>query len=353
MSVAPYVVHGLTVSYFTRKVTGYLDFAGLPWRLQPSIGANAVAREAGWNGGIPVVTAPDGELMWDSTAVIVHLDAAGPTAGRPSVLPDDPTLRYLAFLLDDFSDEWFYRHAVGTRWLVDENTVTGSWDIAREGSREVRLPIADVRAFVTDAMSGLPSIVAGLLVFTVYVDGRGFSGLAGSIALMILMLPTVTRTSEEILRTIPDTLREASLALGAPQWRVVLRVVVPTALTGLVTATILGVARAIGETAPVKRHGQHIPFGSIGISAPQSGVDEISTLFERLHGHREVLRHPDIVIVQKCDEFRTGKANADIANQTGDTAIAGQRDCKQARIAGQCRQPRAIRRAGQTDPHHG
>jgi glutathione S-transferase len=148
----PYLVHGLTVSYFTRKVTGYLDHAGLPWRLQPSIGANAVAQQAGWNGGIPVVTAPDGELMWDSTAVIVHLDHIQ-AGGGPSVLPDDPALRFLAYLLDDVSDEWFYRHAVGTRWLVDENEVTGSWDIAREGSREVRFPIDDVRTFVTDAMS--------------------------------------------------------------------------------------------------------------------------------------------------------------------------------------------------------
>ena len=149
----PYLVHGLTVSYFTRKVTGYLDHAGLPWRLVPSIGANTVAQEAGWNGGIPVVTAPDGELMWDSTAIIVHLDATGAGAADRSVLPDDPTLRFLAHLLDDFSDEWFYRHAVGTRWLVDENKVSGSWDITREGSREVGVLIADLRAFVTDAMS--------------------------------------------------------------------------------------------------------------------------------------------------------------------------------------------------------
>lgn len=150
MQSDPFVVHGLTVSYFTRKVTGYLDHAGLAWRLQPSIGANPVAREAGWNGGIPVVTAPDGELMWDSTAIIVHLDGRHP--GR-TVLPDDPTMRFLAFLLDDFSDEWFYRHAVGTRWLVDENRVTGSWDIAREGSREIEAGIADVQAFVTGAMT--------------------------------------------------------------------------------------------------------------------------------------------------------------------------------------------------------
>ena len=105
--------------------------------------------------------------------------------------------------------------------------------------------------FVVDAMSGLPSIVAGLLVFTTVALAHGFSGFAGSLALMVLMLPTVTRASEEILRTVSDSLREGALALGAPEWKLVQRVVLPTALPGLVTAAILGVARAIGETAPM------------------------------------------------------------------------------------------------------
>ena len=105
--------------------------------------------------------------------------------------------------------------------------------------------------FIVDAMSGLPSIVAGLLVFTVVVPHWGFSGFAGSLALVVLMLPTVTRASEEILRTVPDSLREGALALGSPEWRLAQRVVLPTALAGLVTAAILGVARAIGETAPM------------------------------------------------------------------------------------------------------
>ena len=116
---------------------------------------------------------------------------------------------------------------------------------------EVKGRLAAPIRFIVDAMAGLPSIVAGLLVFTIWVDGRGFSGISGSAALVVLMLPTVTRTSEEILRTIPNPLREGALALGAPQWRVVRRVVLPTALAGLTTAAILGVARAIGETAPM------------------------------------------------------------------------------------------------------
>lgn len=111
---------------------------------------------------------------------------------------------------------------------------------------------AVIRFFV-DAMSGLPSIVAGLLVYAIWIlrFGRGFSGLAAAAALTILMLPTITRTSEEILKTVSPALREAALALGAPQWRVIVRVVLPTARSGLITAGLLGIARAIGETAPL------------------------------------------------------------------------------------------------------
>jgi phosphate transport system permease protein len=100
-------------------------------------------------------------------------------------------------------------------------------------------------------MAGLPSIVAGLLVFTVWVKQNGYSGIAGAFALAILMLPTMTRASEEILRTVPDPLREGALALGAPQWRLVQKVVLPTAIAGIVTASLLAIARAIGETAPL------------------------------------------------------------------------------------------------------
>jgi phosphate transport system permease protein len=109
-----------------------------------------------------------------------------------------------------------------------------------------------VRMFV-DAMSGVPSIVAGLFVYVVFIAGLGiqFSGFMAALALSILMLPTVTRTTEVVLRLVPNGLREASLALGAPEWRTVLNVVLPTARTGIVTAVILGVARVIGETAPL------------------------------------------------------------------------------------------------------
>jgi phosphate transport system permease protein len=118
---------------------------------------------------------------------------------------------------------------------------------------EIGGPLArPVRLFV-DAMSGIPSIVAGLFIFAVWVVGlhRGFSGFAASLALAILMLPTITRTAEVVLRLVPDGLREGSLALGGTEWRTVWQVVLPTARSGLITAVILGVARAVGETAPL------------------------------------------------------------------------------------------------------
>lgn len=109
-----------------------------------------------------------------------------------------------------------------------------------------------VRIFV-DAMSGTPSIVAGLFIYAVLIlpFDRGFFGFAAALALSVLMLPTVTRTAEEVLRLVPGGLREASLALGAPRWKTTWSVVLPTARSGLITAALLGVARAVGETAPL------------------------------------------------------------------------------------------------------
>ncbi len=116
---------------------------------------------------------------------------------------------------------------------------------------EVRGRLTGTIRFFVDAMSGLPSIVAGLFIYAVWVLRFSYSGFAAALALAVLMLPIVTRTAVEMLRLVPDGLREASLALGAPQWRTALQVVLPTARTGIVTAVILGMARAAGETAPV------------------------------------------------------------------------------------------------------
>ncbi len=109
-----------------------------------------------------------------------------------------------------------------------------------------------VRTIVT-AMSGVPSVVAGVFIYAIFIESHifGYSGFAAAIALFVLMLPSITRTTEEVLRVVPGGLREASLALGASEWRTVRQVVLPTARSGLVTAVILGVAIAAGETAPL------------------------------------------------------------------------------------------------------
>ena len=116
-----------------------------------------------------------------------------------------------------------------------------------------RRPLARLISFFVDVMTGVPSIVAGLFIFAFWILALGFqkSGFAGSLALFILMLPIVIRSTEEMLKLVPNDLREASYALGVPKWRTILRVVLPTAMAGIVTGVMLGVARIAGETAPL------------------------------------------------------------------------------------------------------
>jgi phosphate transport system permease protein len=107
--------------------------------------------------------------------------------------------------------------------------------------------------FLIDVMTGIPSIVAGLFVLSFWVLAlhKGFSGFAGALALAILELPIVVRTSEEMIRLVPAVLREASYALGVPKWKTIVRIVLPTASTGITTGVMLAIARVTGETAPV------------------------------------------------------------------------------------------------------
>jgi phosphate transport system permease protein len=107
--------------------------------------------------------------------------------------------------------------------------------------------------FLVQAMSGVPSIVAGLFILSaiLYPITKSYSGFMGALALTILMIPTIARTSEEVLNLIPNDLREAGVALGGTQWRTVAMIVLPAAKSGLITAVILGVARIAGETAPI------------------------------------------------------------------------------------------------------
>jgi phosphate transport system permease protein len=151
---------------------------------------------------------------------------------------------------------------------------------------------------VIDAMSGLPSIVAGLFIYAVFVLPYakkiplfGFNGFMASLALSLIMLPTITRTVEVVLRLVPDGLREASLAMGSSRARTTWSVVLPTARTGMTTAVVLGIARAVGETAPLL----FTAFGyDLMNSNPFNGAQEALPLFI----YRNI-RKPDVSAVQR------------------------------------------------------
>ncbi len=112
---------------------------------------------------------------------------------------------------------------------------------------------ARLTTFMVDVLAGVPSIVASLFIFSAWIATLGFeqSAFAVALALVLLMLPIVVRSTEEMLRLVPDELREASYALGVPKWKTILRIVVPTALSGIVSGIFLAIARIMGETAPV------------------------------------------------------------------------------------------------------
>jgi len=143
-SSRPYRVYGMSQSYFTRKMTGYLAYKGIPHLLRRFAGANPAARAAGWYGGIPVVMTPDGQYMWDTTAMIHHLELRFPA---PSVLPANPVQRFLCYAIEDVLDEWFYRPAVGSRWFYEENYRVGGWELARDITHEAQ--VAGDQAYAT------------------------------------------------------------------------------------------------------------------------------------------------------------------------------------------------------------
>ena len=140
-----YRVYGMSQSYFTRKMTGYLDYKGIPYLMSRFAAANPAARAAGWPGAMPVVVTPEGAYMWESTAMIHYLETRFP---QPAVLPEDPVPRFLVYALEDVLDEWFYRPAVGSRWLYgEENQRVGGWELARDATHEIA--VAADQAFQT------------------------------------------------------------------------------------------------------------------------------------------------------------------------------------------------------------
>lgn len=123
--------------------------------------------------------------------------------------------------------------------------------------------------FLADVLSGVPSIVVGVVAYVIVVlPMKHFSALAGGVALAILMVPTVTRTTEEMIRLVPQSFREAGLAIGIPRWKTTLRIILPTALKGITTGILLALARAAGETAPLLFTALGNRFWSTAIDQP-------------------------------------------------------------------------------------
>jgi phosphate transport system permease protein len=136
-----------------------------------------------------------------------------------------------------------------------------------------RSPVATGVRFLVDVLTGIPTIIFGLFAWIfVVVPQQTFSGLAGGVALGIIMIPIVARTAEEVLRLVPQELREASLALGATESRTILRVVIPSASSGIITGIVLAMARVAGETAPLLMTAFGNPFFNSDITQPMESL---------------------------------------------------------------------------------
>jgi phosphate transport system permease protein len=130
-------------------------------------------------------------------------------------------------------------------------------------------PFGSAVRFLADVLSGIPSIVVGVVAYIVVVlPMKHFSAFAGGVALAILMIPTITRTTEEMIRLVPHSYREAGLAIGIPRWKTTLRIILPTAMKGITTGILLAIARAAGETAPLLFTALGNRFWSTAIDQP-------------------------------------------------------------------------------------
>lgn len=238
-------VRGTLGFWLSWYVVFLLISSGLTWQIRDRVRAkDQIARTVVWSAGLLVIGALG--------LVVLYTVSRGYHALRPNFFFEDQ--RFVGPLSD--ASEGGGSHAIigtlqqvglallisaplGVMTAVYLSEVRGRW------ARPLRM--------VTDAMSAVPSIVAGLFVYATWVltFGNEQSGLSGSLALSVLFLPTVTRTSEVVLRLVPGGLREASYALGGDEWHTTSRVVLPTSRVGLTTAVILGMARVIGETAPL------------------------------------------------------------------------------------------------------
>jgi phosphate transport system permease protein len=158
--------------------------------------------------------------------------------------------------------------AIGAAFAVPIGVVSGIYVAEYRESR-----LAELVRFAADTLNGVPSIVIGVFVYgLVVLPFRQFSALAGGVALGVIMIPIITRTTDELLRLVPDTLREGALALGATRGRAVLTVVLPAALPGIMTGIVLALARVAGETAPLLFTAFNNRFFSTSLTQPISSL---------------------------------------------------------------------------------
>ncbi len=142
-------------------------------------------------------------------------------------------------------------------------------------------PVAEAIRFINDILLSAPSIVIGLFIYELVVRQSGhFSGWAGTISLAFILLPVVVRTTDETIRLIPNTLREAALALGAPKWRVITQVMYPAARTGMLTGLLLGIARISGETAPLLFTALNNQYWSANMGQPMANIPVVIFQFD-------------------------------------------------------------------------
>jgi phosphate transport system permease protein len=184
--------------------------------------------------------------------VVYYLFHKGLAAWNPKFFTSDPNGNFLGYPGGARSAIFGTLEIVGLATLISVPLGIGVALWLTEYGKDSWF--ANVVRYFVDVMTGVPSIVFGLFVYVVLVLGHvggGFTGWKGSIALSLLMLPIVIRSSEVVLGLVPSSLREAALALGSPRWRVITRVVLPTSLSGLVTGSLLAIARGAGETAPL------------------------------------------------------------------------------------------------------
>jgi phosphate transport system permease protein len=146
--------------------------------------------------------------------------------------------------------------------------------------------LSRITTFMVDILTGIPSIVAALFIYAVFFVNLGaqFAGLWASLALVMLMIPVVVRTTEEMLKLVPNELREASYALGVPKWKTIVHIVLPTAFSGITTGVVLGIARVAGETAPLlilvkyTPHTNYNPFSGFQSALPLMIKDQVANL---------------------------------------------------------------------------